>query len=703
MLAGLVLSGVAGVLNQVVWQRALKIFLGGSETLSAMVVVLVFMLGLGVGAGLCGRLAPRLKHPLRALAMVEGVLAVGNLGVAIVLGLDVTESVYAVQRLAVGAGIPLRAVYALGSMALLLPPTLLMGATMPLASEASQRQLGARSGALVPLLFFVNTVGAAVGAYGASAWLLPAIGQRASLLVAVGCNGVASGLVGLGTLGLAGAAPSTPSPRAVGRLTREEWLGGALGFLALGYEMVLFRVLALSHKPVPTTFATGLAAYLLAWSVGMAVAGRLGRGTTVVAALGAVATGLVPLIYALDLELDPMPIGLAVTLYVLPCVAFGLLYGQLVARAAHDWGRDVGRYAAINTLGSCLGILFFTLVGYEIPQTLDALAIGAGLLAVAAIESPLPFARPAAGLGALVAAALVAVGWTVPYTEGEHSRTYWGRDGVVEVADDDNVYIDGLWHTKLTDGTDHIGRPYSWLMAFAAVMALEDPHPEDALVIGAGVGISGVTLAGVEGLHVDGYEINHTILRVLQDHPERTLNALTSPDIAWRWQDARTGMALDEKRYDVILSAPLYLRQAGSSLLLSREYLRLLKSRLREGGVVAVYSNEGSDAQTRLVQRTLSELFAYRVTWFDGLVTVASDSPIEVTEERLERRLKRPDRLYQEARLLDAQLSDEGGLWGWYDGDATARVLADRPITDDQPLVEYPELAERWVGVSDSE
>ena len=50
-LAALFLSGVAGITNQVVWQRGLKIFLGGSETLSSLVVVLVFMLGLGIGAG----------------------------------------------------------------------------------------------------------------------------------------------------------------------------------------------------------------------------------------------------------------------------------------------------------------------------------------------------------------------------------------------------------------------------------------------------------------------------------------------------------------------------------------------------------------------------------------------------------------------------------------------------------------------------
>ncbi|MEQ1571498.1 MAG: hypothetical protein ABMA64_38075, partial [Myxococcota bacterium] len=332
-------------------------------------------------------------------------------------------------------------------------------------------------------------------------------------------------------------------------------------------------------------------------------------------------------------------------------------------------------YAAVNTVGSCLGILFFTLVGYEMPVW----------WAIAAI----------AGVGAH---AIGAASSTTTTTSADGvDRTYWGRDGVVEVFADGNIHIDGLWHTRLTDGVEHVGHPYTWMMAFGAVAAHHD-RPRNALVIGAGVGISSACLAGVDGIHVDGYEIDHTLKRVLRDYPAQTLDALSQPNVRWMWQDARTGLALNETRYDVILSAPLYLRQAGSSLLLSREYLRLVKSRLAPDGVLAVYSNEGSDAQTRLVQATLADLFAYRVSWYDGIVTVASDRPITVTPEHLERVLARPDRLFREARTLDVSLAAQGGLFGLYDGDRYIGELADRVITDDQPLVEYPSLADAWVG-----
>ncbi|MEQ1501082.1 MAG: hypothetical protein ABMB14_02580, partial [Myxococcota bacterium] len=461
---------------------------------------------------------------------------------------------------------------------------------------------------------------------------------------------------------------------------------------------VLFRVLALTHQPVPTTFATGLAGYLLGWSLGVALA-RYARWTGVVAGITAALVAGVPLLYEREVYDHALPLVAAIAAYVAPVVGFGLLYGQLVARSTTSWGRDVGRYTAANTLGSCLGILGFTWIGHELPIDVPLHALGLGLVAVGAVELGVGRWRVLGGAGAvaaLAAALAVAVAGWVPYTERAGWRTYWGRDGVIDVAPDRDVYIDGLWHTKLSDGRDHVGSPYSWLMAFAAVVAHGDPHR--ALVIGGGVGISSAALAGVDGMTVDVYEIDHTLQRVLRDYPDETLHAATTPTVRWIWQDARTGMALDPTTYDVILSAPLYLRQAGSSLLLSKEYLRLAKSRLNPGGVLAVYSNEGSPAQTRLVQRTIAALFQYRVTWYDGLVTVASDRPLALDRGALAVALARPDPLFREARDLDASLVP-AGLFGWYDGDGYTTALADREITDDQPLVEYPELAELWVGL----
>src|SRR5262245_35062326 len=117
-LGALFLSGTAGLINQVVWQRALKVFLGGSETLSSMTVVIVFMAGLGAGSMLMGRRAARYRDPLVTFAVIEIALGVVNLLVCGILGLDLSDSVYAAERLAVGVGVPLRVVYVIAAMLL---------------------------------------------------------------------------------------------------------------------------------------------------------------------------------------------------------------------------------------------------------------------------------------------------------------------------------------------------------------------------------------------------------------------------------------------------------------------------------------------------------------------------------------------------------------------------------------------------------
>ena len=700
LLAGLVLSGVAGVLNQVLWQRALRVFLGGSETLSAMVVVVVFLGGLGLGAALAAGRVGRVRSPLRVLAGVELALGIVNLLVALVLGLDLTESIYGAWRLAAEVGLPLRLVYGVAATVLLLPPTLLMGATVPLAGAACQRQIGADSDALVPALFFVNTVGAALGAWSAHAALLPWLGQRRSLLVAVACNVVAG--LGFFALSWGRVAVSAASPAARARLAglrTEERLGFLLGFLSLSYEMWLMRALTLAYEPRPETFAVALCGFLVLWSVGVAIAARVAVPIAGVGAATALSLGLVPLVHIVLRDTGAVELLPAAVVLSLPCVGFGMLYGGLVRSLADDWGRDLGRYSAANTVGSCLGVLGFTLVGFEAPLTWGAffLAVGVGAVAAGAARH-----RGPALVLTLVAVACMAWGVTRERSHEHWGETaWWGRDGVVEITAPGDVYIDGMWHSQLSDGTDHIGEQYAWLPAAAGVLGMKGRVFEEALVIGGGVGISATTILGVEGVHVDSYEINTTLLDLLQERPAETLHSLENPDIHWMWRDARSGLALNEKKYDLILSAPLLLRAAGSSTLLSLEYLDLVKSRLVPGGVVVVYANEGWYEQYLLIQRTLAERFKYRVTWKDGLVTVCSDEPIRMRRRWFNRRMAAGDRFADELRIADRVARADGyveGFWGVYGADEGVEWVADRPITDDDPLLEYPQIAEVDVG-----
>lgn len=717
VLGALFLSGTASIVNQVVWQRGLKIQLGGSESISSMIVVLVFMLGLGLGAALMGSWARRVDRPLRIFASIELALCLVNLLIAGLFALDLSESIYAVQRLALSTGLPLRLIYALAALLVLLVPTVLMGATLPIASETCQRQLGARESSLITILFFLNTLGAVLGAFGSSFVLLPLFGQRFSLIMAAALNLVAAAILFGLQLSFQSPKPNESTPRAAAaqrgwRPNREEMLGFGLGCVSLAYEMYLFRLMALAHEPLPVTFAITLCFYLLFWSVGVFFSSRFPKRLTVIFSLTALMVATTPYVYELDRFSAHFSMAFGGLLYFIPCIGFGLLYGVLVSRSNRDWGSDVGRYYAYNTLGSCLGILAMTLVGYELPLHYGAFVITVGILvslfywlASSQVREPASRIRwRVAMLTSCVAlVGLIMSGLSIPYSlSSTHGiRTYWGRDGVVEVFEDGDVYIDGLWHTHLSPGGQHIGKSYTWMMAVSALLARDDEPAQDILVIGNGVGLTASTFAGQPEARIDAYEINRTLEEVLRDYEAETLGAGRNPQIKIAWMDARSGLALNTKQYDIIVSAPLYLRQAGSSTLLSKEYFELLGRRLKPKGVVAVYAHEGTPAQSTLVRRTIASVFEYQQTFDKHVVLIASNDPIRIDREALAKLENRPG-------VLAAQLRNYGATRaGGRRADLLARL--DRPsapvrlgkflITDDHPLVEYIWAARRLVDI----
>ncbi|MDP2305623.1 MAG: hypothetical protein Q8P18_06320 [Pseudomonadota bacterium] len=706
LLGGLFLSGAAGLVNQVAWQRGLKVFLGGSEALSAMTVVLVFMLGLGIGAGAFAARASRVRSPLRLLGVVELLLCGATIGVGLLLSRDLSESVYAVQRAAVGSGVPLRLLYVVGALLVLGVPCFLMGTTLPLSSEACQRQLGHDGGTqgarVVNRLLFVNTAGAVGGAIVSGFVLLPALGQAATIGIAAALNG-AAGVLFIGISGRVAAESSAglaPTGRSLAP-TPDDRLGFAMGLLSLGYEMYLFRAMALVHEPLPYTFTAVLCGFLAAWSVGAWLASRTSPAHVSRAiGLSAVGVALLPVVLELDRWVVQAPLLVGVAVACLPVVGFGLAYGGLVRRSARSWGRDVGRFGAWNTIGSCAGILGGTLLGYELAPPAFAFALAAGLFATwlhahggisrtvrwGSVAGTLAFvayahARPPPPLGPLVAA-------------------FYDRDGAVEIDAAGNLIWDGLWHSRLArigaTGGDHVGTS-NWLLA--AMPALVHTGPvEDALVVGVGAGITVGTLARIGTVRqVDAYDLNGGLREILTTYAAATLNVATDPRVNLLWQDGRSGLALRPKVYDLITQQPLYLRQAGSSLLLSQEYFRLVQRRLRPGGVLAIYANaHGVEAQAHLVRETAASVFAHCVTIDSGYGILASDAPIVATEATFRARMAQGDPLGDEMAGYDAaaRAAGERSLFDRLDGVFTPTPGA-RVIRDDHPLVEYPGWATR--------
>lgn len=170
------LSGVAALIYQVAWQRALYTHFGVNLE-SITVIVSIFMFGLGIGAlagGWVSRL-PSAALPWLFVAAELGVGAFGSVSIPLILK---------VGTLAELLSLPVIAATVFGLLAI---PTLLMGATLPVLVSYVHRETGDVGGS-VARLYFVNTLGSAFACFLTVDLLFAFTGLRGSTLIAAACN-----------------------------------------------------------------------------------------------------------------------------------------------------------------------------------------------------------------------------------------------------------------------------------------------------------------------------------------------------------------------------------------------------------------------------------------------------------------------------------------------------------------------------------
>jgi spermidine synthase/MFS family permease len=339
------LSGTSSLIFQVIWTRMLH-HVFGATSVAVSSVVTAFMIGLGLGAFLVGRLADRIKHPIITYALAELIVGVWAFALPYLVAPEGwLAGVNQALRQSLGAE---SLGFALGRFACVLPlllvPTTLMGATLPLLARHYVREEEHRTGttsAQVGTLYAVNTFGAVAGTFGAGFVLLPILGLFATNLIALSLNLLLALGIWLLRRPLLGerwqpgeplrfwpesrktgsptpAAPSPPGPRdrpvdpppfpAAAR-----WAAFAAfavsGATALAYEVVWTRALAMvigsstySFSLILMTFLTGVAggsAFVAATSGGAGVRRALGATGLYAAVLSLLAS----LVWAVEREL----------------------------------------------------------------------------------------------------------------------------------------------------------------------------------------------------------------------------------------------------------------------------------------------------------------------------------------------------------------------------------------------------------------
>jgi predicted membrane-bound spermidine synthase len=260
-------SGAAGLIYEIAWQRLLEQHFGVTMT-SVTLIVSAYMAGLGIGSLVGGRIAVNLKSTL----LVYGIL---EIGIAL-FGVISPNVIYWIGQSM--AGSPYVLVFLMSFLVLLIP-TFLMGMTLPLLTQSFVDRVET-SGRVIGVLYGINTLGAAIGSALAGYLLIGFFGLDGTIYIAVLLNaivGLCAFLLSpwrrIQTIPSETSQPANSPTVALGY--RTILLSSFLvGFLGLGFEILWIRVLLIVNKNTAYSFPSILCIFLLGLALGGAVWGR---------------------------------------------------------------------------------------------------------------------------------------------------------------------------------------------------------------------------------------------------------------------------------------------------------------------------------------------------------------------------------------------------------------------------------------------
>ena len=718
-------SGFAALIYQVVWLRSFSLVFGVT-VYAASTVLAGFMAGLALGSYAAGRLAGRLRRPLVAFALAE--LGVGLTALLVPVAMRVLERGYlALNPLLPESFAVVTAVRFVLAFAVLVVPTSLMGATLPLLVRAVGPTAGL--GSTIAALYATNTAGAIAGALTAAFYLVPSLGLTRASMAAAMLNVLAAGLAvvlarRIGAPAAAAAASPPVATAGVDETTRRVVLTVFLvsGVSSLALEVIWFRVLILQLRPTAYAFAIMLAAVLCGISAGsyavtpwlerrlpwLAVLSAIQLAVALVAVLSlnfqAAATwvqdGVAPLLGAAGIDPYVWPlIGTSLTA-ILPTA---LLLGAAFPIGLRLWVSDPSRaseqvsvFYALNVCGAIVGPL---LAGFLLLPWLGSrsalIAVSAlVLLSSMALASRLWSSWPNAagfliivGPVAFVMASLNVAG---PFDAGRGlgraERLLWVAEGVQTTV---SVVQRRTGERVLyLNGTHQAGDAHGTVFTHHRIGALPmmlHPDPRRVLVVGLGGGATAGAAARFPGAEVDVIELSSEVVRAAPFFGAVNFDLLTRPNVHLRVDDARNFLLTTRRKYDVVTADLIIPIHAGSAAVYSKEYFELVRRALAPEGVVMQWIAADSAFEYRLLLRTFLSVFPDTTAWAEGSLLAGRLKPLQFSASRFEQR--RQDAAFRS--VFDWDLATIRRLY--FTGPDTLRALAsDGPLlTDDRPLIEY--------------
>jgi spermidine synthase len=731
-------SGCAALIYEVVWFQLLQLVIG-SSAISLGVLLGTFMGGMCLGSFLLPRYISARHHPLKVYAFLE--LGIGAMGLLLLFGMPLVNTIY--THIAGGHVI----VRALVAAVCLLPPTLMMGATLP----AMSRWVETTPQGVSWLGFFYggNIGGAVVGSLLAGFYLLRVYDMAVATYAAVALN-LTVAVIGLLLSRMTRHEPADTSPAAAEAApgARTVYIAIALsGLTALAAEVIWTRLLSLLFGATVYTFSLILAVFLCGLGIGSSVGSALSRSRiNPRVALGwcqmLICAALAWAGYMLTKSLPFWPINPSISsdpwynfqLDIVRCfwvvLPGAILWGAsfplalaAVAGKGQDPARLVGGVYAANTVGAIFGSLGAGLVAVVylgsqhaeqvliVISAISALMLLAPIVAGESTKGKLQWAATVAlvlatGAAGLMARSVPAIpGLLVAY--GRYSATWVGLSDIIYVGEGLNAFVavsklsSGVLNYHNAGKVQASSEPQDMRLQrmLGHITHLIPKNPSNALVIGCGAGVTaGAVSIGPDVKSMTIAEIEPLVpASVSKYFGAHNYNVVDNPKVKVHIDDARHFLLTTNEKFDAITSDPLDPWVKGAATLYTREFFDLVKQHLNPGGVVTLFVQlyESNTAAVKSEIGTFFEAFPNAVIWGNtnngqgyDLVLMGQVEETKINLDEMEAKLQSPKYAQVAQSLREIGFNSAVELFSTYAGQKSdlAPWLKDAAINRDRNL-----------------
>lgn len=692
-----VLSGATGLIYEVLWARMLGLVFGAT-TLAVSTVLAAFMGGLALGSALAGKLAQRIKKPLRVYGLIEIGVAIYALLVPLLFRL--VDHVYVLIWQQLHPGYFTFSLWRfLLSGLVLLAPTTLMGATLPVLAVALVRS--SRDSNSVTRLYACNLAGAILGTVAAGFLLLPLLGVRTTIFVAAVLN-VVVGVIAIALQRNAqtdhSADPVNPEENPENPVTNF-WYFAALasGFVTISAQVSWTRTLTMIIGSSTYAFSIVVALFLIGLALGAWFVARkdlsLRLRSAVLKIEAITALSLLLSLFVLN-KIPALLINLGLRLHVsswtgllalqifsatllilAPAVLMGMVMPLVLVWASGDRANAVarvGRSYAVNTIGAIAGafitgfilipktstrftVLFAAIccvvvacLAYQPSGREPALKRSAAIGLIPVLTIVLFIIAPRMNLADLSIGAYDSLVRVLAQTrEGVkenaeaagpnvHELLMYdeGPTATVTVRRDQNTISMAI--NGRTNASDSIYDMPTQVM-LGQLPVLIAPKIDNGLIIGYATGVTVGAMLQSPVQSVTCVELEPGTIAGSQFFNHVNNRPLDDPRATLIIDDARTFLRVTPNRYDMIVSEPSHPWVPGVANLFTQEFFELGRARLSDDGIWVqwVQIYQLSTESLRSVLATYQKVFPHVLVFRVGGLSNGKDLLLVGSNTRL--------------------------------------------------------------------